>query len=670
MKTKKLFILIFILLLQVSLPSFSEILSTLNLMPFPQKVSISDARFILDKNLKIKITGPFSDRILNAKKYFLKRLSDRTGIFFKTNDKNINKILLLEYKNTSSLDVNMDESYNINIKSSKIKISANSDIGILRGLETLLQLLSVNKYYYFPGIKINDFPRFPWRGLLIDVSRHFMPVEVIKRNIKGMATVKMNIIHLHLSDDQGFRVECKSFPKLHKIASDGFYYSHEQIKDLIDYADKRGIRVVPEFDIPGHTTSWLVAYPELAAINNKEYKMERSYGVKKPVMDPSSDKVYKFLDIFLKEMGELFPDDYFHIGGDEVEGSHWENSKKILSFMESKNIKNNHELQAYFNKRILKILEKYNKKMIGWDEIFQPNLPKNIVIQSWRGKQTLFKTAKLGYKSILSNGYYIDLCKSTSYHYLNDPISKKSDIKKSHTKNILGGEATMWAELVNYETVDSRIWPRTAAIAERFWSSPSINDISNMYKRLKKIKIQLEEAGLTHIKNQDMLLRRLCQGSEIKPLKIFIQTVEPVKNYKRHSNKKYTIFHPLTRVVDASIPDPDLPREFGYYIKGYLKSKNNLLKKKIIFYLYKWKNNHNDLIKLIDNYPILEEIRPVAQNLYKLSTMSIQILETDKKNKLKNLKEKLYSLIKKSKKPHAELELKIIEPLRDLLLSN
>ena len=219
---------------------------------------------------------------------------------------------------------------------------------------------------------------------MIDVGRHFMPLDVLRRNLDGMEAVKLNVFHWHLSENQGFRVESKKLPKLHQKGSDGNYYTQAEIKDLIAYAADRGIRIVPEFDMPGHSTAWFVGYPEIAS-GPGPYAIERNWGVMDPAMDPTNEKTYKFLETFIGEMTKLFPDKYFHIGGDEVNGKEWDRNSKIQEFMHSHNIKSNAELQAYFNEHVSKIVSKNNKIMVGWDEILQPSLPKNIVIQSWRG---------------------------------------------------------------------------------------------------------------------------------------------------------------------------------------------------------------------------------------------------------------------------------------------
>jgi hexosaminidase len=243
-------------------------------------------------------------------------------------------------------------------------------------------------------------------------------------------------------------------------------------------------------------------------------------------------------------MAALFPDEYLHIGGDENEGKQWDRNPAIQAYMKQKGIKDNHALQAYFNTRLLKILQKHGKKMIGWDEILQPGLPNDVVIHSWRGTAALAEAAKKGYDGILSNGYYIDLIQPASQHYVPDPLPADSTLTPEEAKHVLGGEATMWAEWVTPETIDSRIWPRTAAIAERLWSPRNVTDVNDMYRRLAVISIQLEELGLTHKKNQDMMLRRIVRNDDIGPLKTLVSVIEPVKEYRRYEMRPQTMLSP------------------------------------------------------------------------------------------------------------------------------
>ena len=427
MKTIKLFALgIFVAFAPLVTAQQSRMTYQHNLMPVPSSVQFLDGRSNVTSTFQVATTGLSDARLQSAVSRFLNRLQGRTGLTLATGLATSAATASLEIQCAAAGQVipslDEDESYQLEVSDQKVRLTAPTVVGALRGLETLLQLLSTDRSgYYFPAVKIQDQPRFHWRGLLIDVGRHYEPPEVLKRNLDAMAAVKLNVFHWHLTEDQGFRVESKKFPRLHQLGSDGLYYTQDQIREIIDYARERGIRVVPEFDMPGHSTSWLVGHPELGSAPGP-YTIERGAGIFEPALDPTREDVYKFLDVFLGEMASLFPDSYMHIGGDENEGKQWDRNPKIQAFMKEKGIKDNHGLQAYFNTRVLKILEKHKKKMIGWDEILQPELPKNAVIHSWRGPAALADAARKGYDGILSNGYYIDLSYPTSQHYVVDPI--------------------------------------------------------------------------------------------------------------------------------------------------------------------------------------------------------------------------------------------------------
>ena len=228
---------------------------------------------------------------------------------------------------------NEDESYRLTINNKGAVLSAATTIGALRGIETFLQLVEPGEDgFSVPFVAIEDKPRFPWRGLLLDSGRHWLPPDVVHRTLEAMATVKLNVLHWHLSEDQGFRVECKTYPLLHRLGSDGRYYTQEEIRRVIEHAADLGIRVVPEFDMPGHSTAWFVGYPELASAPGP-YEISRDWGVLLPVMDPTREEVYSFIDTFVAAMAALFPDEYFHIGGDEVEEAHWLGNTAIREYM-------------------------------------------------------------------------------------------------------------------------------------------------------------------------------------------------------------------------------------------------------------------------------------------------------------------------------------------------
>ncbi len=651
---------------------------TLDLMPVPAQIELGANAFEIDAGFTVAIGGDgATDRLHRGVQRMLRRLSDRSALFFEPStflelEDREDAAMAVTAGRAGKLAVGEDESYRLTITEEGIRLQAATDIGALRGLETFLQLLTLDESgVTIPEVAIFDEPRFPWRGLMIDSSRHFMPVEVIKRNLDGMAAVKLNVLHWHLVDDQGFRVECLAFPKLHELGSDGDYYTRTQIREVIDYAADRGIRVVPEFDLPGHGTAWLTAYPELSSAPGP-YEIERSWGIFDPTINPTIEKTYEFLDPFFAEMAELFDDDFIHIGGDENNGKHWLANPEITTYMEAHGYDEPLALQRYFNERVLEILTKYGKRMIGWDEIFQEGLPKNVVIQSWRGRESLFEAARLGYSGILSNGYYIDLIHPTDHHYLNDPLPDNSDLSAEEAARILGGEATMWAEYVSPETVDSRIWPRTAAIAERFWSPGTVRDVADMYRRLDHISLQLEELGLQHERNQPMMLRRLCRCRDIAPLEVLLGTIEPVKVYRRGQQRKHTQFSPLTRMVDASWPDAAPAREFRWTVArlldGDLADPVDIAS--VRGALESWQANDTAIEEILRTSPALAEVKPMSAALTEVSTIGLEALgyltSTDVARDADWLRPRIERL-EAAREPHGQTELMIVDPVTVLV---
>lgn len=647
----------------------------LSLMPIPASIKFHQERLVVDSNFKVATRGHSDARLQAAIFRFMKRLEGRTVLTMAPglalDDQMTQLIVHCQGPGQNIPSLREDESYRIDITSRQVLLSAPTVVGAIRGLETLLQLLDADRNgYFFPGVEIEDKPRFPWRGLLIDVARHFQTMEVLKRNLDAMAAVKLNVLHWHLTEDQGFRVESKKFPKLHQLGSDGNYYTHEQIKEVIAYARERGIRVVPEFDIPGHSTSWLVGYPELGSAPGP-YTIERRPGIFEPALDPTREEVYKFLDTFLSEMAALFPDEYLHIGGDENEGKQWDRNPAIQAYMKQKGIKDNHALQAYFNTRLLKILQKNGKKMIGWDEILQPELPKDIVIHSWRGTAALAEAAKKGYDGILSNGYYIDLIQPAAHHYASDPLPANSTLTPEEAKHVLGGEATMWAEWVTPETIDSRIWPRTAAIAERLWSPLHVNDVDDMYRRLAIMSLQLEELGLTHRKNQDMMLRRLARSEDIGPLKTLVSVIEPVKEYRRYQMRPQTMLSPLTGMVDAATPDAPDGRKFSWMVKEFLDDgpRYQLYRTELSQMLANWQIAGAMLGPMVDRSPALAEIKPLAQNLSQLGDVGLEAISYLKLGMPPPREWRDVSLAKvdEAAKPHGALEFVVLAGVKQLV---
>src|SRR5271165_188773 len=497
----------------------------LALMPWPANVKFvpGNGQLLIDTSFAVGVEKHADPALRKTVAIFLDDLRRHTGTlpldFSVTAPETAQLAVHRDRPSKKVQQLGEDESYSLEITPAGAKLSAPTTLGVMRGLQTFLQLIETTPQgFAVPTVVIEDKPRFAWRGLMIDSSRHFIPVEVIKRNLDAMAAVKLNVLHWHLSDNQGFRVESKRFPKLQGMGSDGLLYTQDQVREIIAYAHDRGIRVVPEFDMPGHSTAWFVGYPELAS-GPGPYQIWQAWGVADPAMNPTDEKTYKFLNELFAEMGKIFPDQYFHIGGDEVNGKEWDANPNIQEFMKSHNIKNNEGLQAYFSQRVQELVVKHGKTPVGWDEILVPGVPKSIVIQSWRGSEALATAAREGYRGILSNGYYIDLGWSAARHYAVDPMAgAAASLTPAEKERILGGEATMWSEYVNWENIDSRVWPRTAAIAERYWSAENTTDVASMYSRMEAESLRLEWLGLTHRSYQRRMVERMAGSGSVEQI--------------------------------------------------------------------------------------------------------------------------------------------------------
>jgi len=605
--------------------------SGMNLMPWPAHVQLHGGRLALTPQFDIAVTGDSGQRVYDAATRLLQHLQRRSGIEFDqhavtANSGSARAALVIHVHRPGVLKIGEDESYSLHVDPGHAVLTAEDGLGALHGLQTLRQLLqSDSNGYGFPAVDIRDQPRFEWRGLMIDVARHFEPVEVIERNIRGMAAVKLNVLHLHLSDNQGFRIQSKVFPELTELGSNGQYYTQTQIRHIIRYADDRGVIVVPEFDLPAHAVSWLVSHPELASAPGP-YHLYTRFGGENPAFDPSNPDTYRFLGRFFKEMAGLFPAPYIHIGGDENSGRQWTNNPAIQAYMQPA-ITSNDALQTRFIQQLAAMITADGKQIIGWDEILQPGLEKGAIIQSWRGKDSLYQAAREGHRAILSNGYYLDLLYPASDAYLNDPIPPGTRLARSVRRNILGGEAEMWSELVRPETIDSRIWPTAAAVAERLWSPQEVRDVPWMYKRLRSVNLQLEELGLTQIRNQGVLLRQLTGRHDIEPLRVLLDVISPVRGYQRMATGHYTIHSPLASITDAATANPWAAIQFNERVDRFVKHPDAGAEQQIRAQLEQWIANDPALEALIEPATALHPVKPLAQSLVTLSKIGLQALD-------------------------------------------
>jgi hexosaminidase len=757
----------------------------LSLMPYPQSVAQQQGQLLLDKKWRLAIEGDSSKDLDIALNIFSDRIKKQTGKKIHwTKAKPESAQLLIRIKSAkpiSSAIAQWDESYQLNINVNRIELIAPQLSGAQRGLETLLQLVGSSKDIALPLVTINDFPRFKWRGLLLDTSRHFFSVETIKRQIDAMASAKYNIFHWHLTDDQGWRFKSKKYPKLHKLASDGDYYTRAQMRDIVVYARQRGIQVLPEIDMPGHASAIAVAYPELMSAPGP-YQMEYRWGVHKPTLNPANEKVYAFADAIFSEMAEIFPFEYIHIGGDEVDPEHWNTNADIQSFMKANSLKDHHALQAYFNQRLQKILEKHNRKMIGWDEIQHPDLSKDIVIHSWRGPDSVSDAVSHGFQAILSTGFYLDMPQYGAYHYRNDPVppqpfdesvlsnarsvqswhfelprkrgnpvtgtftlvensatekqtanydskitqsgfidfngKSRREIKIIRSSNegvefsldtwmgpvkfdvtfleeklqgralvgnspysvtgkklsvntssqpaeknaqnsksaqnsngaqkelpesmpvthlgaaeqslILGGEAALWAEIVDKHNIDLRLWPRAFIVAERLWSARELQDENSMYVRVGSVAALAEKSvGLLHRQQQLDALQKLAGKNDIAPVKTFVELLEPAHYYHRQHEKSayesYSKKDPLNRLVDALPVESESLRQFNLRLRQWLNNPQNNADYVVLqAQLERWKSNRGALEPLLLLHP---EWVGLADKAHAIVSTSLRLLE-------------------------------------------
>jgi hexosaminidase len=741
------------------------------LMPMPQSIVEFEGQLQLSENLTIALKQeqestltPLVNASLFSEQFKQLNFSTYQAHSQKPRTNTLGAQLIINVaKLAASYPVlSVDESYQLNITKTTIELNSQTQFGMLHGLSTLSQLL----YYAAKPLNLNqqvikDHPQYPWRGLLFDSVRHFLPIEDVKRTLRGLASAKFNVFHWHLTDDQGWRIELISYPKLHQLASDGQYYSQQQIKEVVAYAAALGIRVIPEFDVPGHASSIVLAYPELGS-GTVPKKMERHWGVFKPLLDPSNPKVYDFFDTVVTELGHLFPDPYLHIGGDEVETHDWQNSEKIKSFMLYNSLKDYNALQAYFNQRIATILAKHNKKMIGWDEVLHPSLPKTTLVQSWRGYHSLEDIRNSGHDGLLSSGFYIDQPQWSSYHYRNHPKVTKTNIapalsstgrvefnlkrfkgsdirgeinifsqknqqlgaliyikNKGHffaipkkvnrtvysvvidtwmgptqlqfdlnnelssnafigntpyplitkpievltlaqlnqiltaqqdenpTGKVLGGEATIWSEMVTTNNVDVRIWPRLYVIGERFWSSDQLTNEEYLYQRLPKVSQYGEHVvGLLHEKQlisrlSEYLLKKpnkpndsVAPSNRLNALLLFSRLIEPAHYYTLHhlayQRSEYHQKAPLDNLHDVLPVESLLLKQFDMDVRQYgmscqskqLNSLNNTLtawsqelsaNKEQLVNIQQWRGIYKVIIEAFNARKQLDKVNEVVQ---------------------------------------------------------
>lgn len=636
-----------------------------NVMPAPARMMRLPGEWTVDATFRASITGYRDESLERAVQRFATALSAKTGARLDGVAAPDGKSTTVRIRCAGPGRDAANESYTLVVRSAGVELKAQEPLGVLRGLATLYELVNVTTAgAAAPAVSIEDRPRFEWRGLMIDVARHFMPVDDLLRQIDGMEMVKLNVLHLHLSDAQAFRVESKVWPKLTADGSEGLFYTQDDIRRIVAYAQDRGVRVVPEFDVPGHTKAWLVGYPELAAKPGL-YHMGADADVAHATLDPSKEQVYEFLDRLFGEMAALFPDRTFHIGGDEVTGRHWAASPSIQAFMKEKGFADQHQLQAYFTGRVYEIVRKHGKTMIGWDEILRPGLPTDVVVQAWRSSKMMARAAIDGHAVIESGPYYLDFVLPAGYHYRMDPVDTASfgisaaememakgtpigpymtvdkvvsgptPLTPAQQGLIKGGEAALWSELVTAEMLDGRLWPRMAAIAERFWSPKTVVDEDDMYRRLAAIDRDLETIGLRHRTNSRLMLERFAAGYGAT-VGIFAETVEPIKFYGRHSRRSQPGRPPEGRALaDATPPENLAIRQFEREVRSAAANRYGPqeVRDHVRAMLTVWRDNEDRFAEAAAENAALRPFLPMSRDLAALARAGLEAMTFQEQRK-------------------------------------
>lgn len=583
---------LFVLFSFLTAPAIGQ--SKLAIIPEPVAIKAGKGEFSLPKNVVIQTSA--ANELNQAIDALKKRLVAATGSKVSVNSGASTISLLLNAKPDAVIG---DEGYYLNVSPAGISIKANKPAGIFYGVQTLLQLfpkeiesaaLVNNVKWTIPSVEITDYPRFGWRGLMFDVARHFFTKDQVKQFIDNMVRYKYNLLHLHLTDDEGWRIEIRGLPKLTEVGAwnvkkEGYFgtfsppaaneprnyggfYTQEDIKELVQYARERFVDILPEIDVPGHSLAAVVSYPELSCtpeaknyvVRSGEAIMDWSRGAP-PIalvdntLCPANEKVYEFLDTVMSQVAKLFPFEYIHVGGDETPQNFWEKTPEIKELMKKEGLKNMHEVQGYFEKRLEKIVQAKGKKFIGWDEIVEAGVAPSAAVMSWRGTKFGIEAARKGHEVVMS---------PTTYAYLDymqaDPIIEPriyASLRLNKTyefeplpegvdpKFIKGGQANLWTEQIyNMRTLQYMLWPRAFAIAESVWSPKEKKNWNHFFNRVEKHFERFDVAEIKYARAVYDPIFEVSRGGD-KKLKIKLSTeVEGLNIHYSFDNSFPDHFYP------------------------------------------------------------------------------------------------------------------------------
>ncbi|MBR2173510.1 family 20 glycosylhydrolase [Sphingopyxis sp.] len=554
------------------------------------------------------------------------------------------------------------EAYRLTVENEGVSIDADGPTGVLRAYASLRQLAGLSP----AGIAIahqtiTDAPRFAWRGVMLDPARHFISVATLKRQIDAMERLKFNTLHLHLSDDQGFRVESLRYPKLN---ADGEYYRQSEIRDLVAYAADRGIRIVPEFDVPGHSRAIVTAYPEVGTFSKTMF-----LGQPEVALNPASEKTYRFLERLFGEMAPLFPDPHFHIGGDEVSKAVWADAEDVKALMARENLADSKAVEAFFLRRAAGIVRRLGKTVIGWEEVSGAGLPKDSIVQSWQTSNAMADATAKGHRTIMSAGYYLNLLMPADYHYGIDPAATAAagltpehakalrgispllanfvtdalvdfphaPLSAEQEKLLIGAEAPLWGEIATDELIDHHLWPRAAALAERFWSPASVTDKADMYRRLAVASAQLTVSGLDDKANRQRIAARIAPGDNGAVAGLLAIT-GPVRNMAHDHRIKAMlagrrIVQPLNALADTAPVDSLVARRFADEATRYVAGER-ALGAPLRAQLGDWQVNEARFGAIAAGNPLLEPARPTAALIAAVATAGLDALDALEQGRL------------------------------------
>ncbi|MGQ9673226.1 MAG: beta-N-acetylhexosaminidase [Candidatus Aminicenantales bacterium] len=503
--------------LMSALGKSDEVKNGFSLLPRPERIALRSGVFSLAQKPEILVTSPESE-LTDLAAYLALVWKENSGYLpeirkHQAEIRSSARMLLSLVKSPISLG---EEGYRLKIAPHRIEISALRPAGLFYGIQTLRQLLEGEKN--LPCVEIQDRPQFPWRGMLLDCCRHFMPIDLIKRYIDLLADHKMNIFHWHLTEDQGWRLEIKRYPRLTEVGAwriqngrrYGGFYTQEEVKDVVAYAQARFVTVVPEIEMPGHSLAALAAYPEYSC-TGRPVAVETHWGIFDDVLCPGKESTFKFVQNILDEVCALFPSSYIHIGGDECPKDRWKVCPDCQSRIRAEKLKNENELQGYFTRRIESYLQTKGRRIIGWDEILEGGVSPKSVVQSWRGFAGAIAAAKQGNPVISSpwQGTYFycpqvpeevrinyTTLNSLDKVYAFNPVP--NELTPKQALSIMGGECCLWTEYTLPFEVDPQMFPRLCAFAEAVWSPQTGKNFGDFSARLEKHLGRLGRLGVDY----------------------------------------------------------------------------------------------------------------------------------------------------------------------------